>query len=1029
MKSKISRFIAMLCLITVFAQSFVFSVIASDAVAHPLLVVSSGCNRVYANGNYSVIDSADDTVRCYVSDGGTYVPLEFVMAAVGGKAENDGTIIALTTPDGETWYVATDRKTIYQKKSKIMNADIKSNYGRIFILSEQLAEILDAQVFYNESVAYFMKNSQSPSAEQIEAIESRLFFETPTEKQIISDLLAKNPDNVHPRVLARKEDFDRIRENLKTDELLKSWYDVQKLTADLSLTRPPYRWELRDGLRLLYVAQDVTARINALALAYQIEKDEKYAKRAYLELKEVCEYPNWVVTHWLDIGQMCQAVAVGYDWLYEWMSEKQREDIKNSIVRLGLKQFEISYNLFDKGENALSDDDKAGTWTRVSTNWNPWCNSGSIMAALAVGIEEPELSSYILSRALQSLEISLYEYAPDGGGTEGLSYGNAATTNFCRIMASLDSALGTDYGYFNVPGFPGFAYYLPYMDGPASALGYGDNGGPTRIYLTGAFYMANKLGDAALGNLHKKDIEEQRVSGDFLDILYYRPELYEGDLELQKDKYFRKVETGTMRSSWDDPGAIWLGFHGGDSSVGHAHLDSGTFALDAMGLNWALDLGTEPLTYTGSGAQIGGDAYLLYRLAAQGHNCLQINLNSERGQVLNSVSPIVDFVSKPSGAYAIMDLSEAYGHVATSAFRGFGLFDSRRTAVVQDEIELEDSSDVWWLMHTPAAIEVSEDGKTAILSQKGKRLRATLVSPANGTFYAMEAEPLPGTPTNEYQMVNTGIHKLAANIPNTSKTTITVQFDTIYDESDFEKPINEVVALDDWKIVETSSKLPTADAIFIDGVEFDDFNPEITHYEVPRVDFGNNIAKVTATSAYDVEIIEPDKPTESKAKIIVKDGVITNTYTISFTMQPFSGLPSQGKRVNVTNVFASEEQVDLTNKNYATNAVDDDMSTRWSADGEVWIQLELSQKSKLGYVSLAFYNGHTRQNYFDIELSEDGETWTRVLYTESTGTTSEMETYPIKPTVAKYMRINCHGHSQSANGWNSISEIVVTAVD
>lgn len=1024
MKSKIFRYTATICLLALFVQGCVCTGMAADVQSgDPLLVVSSGCNRVYAGGTYAAIDELDDTVRCYVSSGDTYVPLEFAVEATGGSVEKDGGTLKLTNNLGKVYYVTTDRKTVYQKKSVIQNAEIETSKGTVFMLAEQLAEILNTKVYYNESVAYFMQGSLAPTEETMERIEASLFFVRPTAEQVIADLKAANPDNDHPRLLARKEDFDRIRTTVQNDELVAGWYASIKKTAESSINQPPYRWELRDGLRLLYVSQDVTSRVRALALAWQIDRDPRYAERAYLELKAVCDYPNWVLTHWLDIGQMCQGVAIGYDWIHDWMNDEQRETIKNGIVRLGLKPFEERYNEFLRGEASETG------WLNVSTNWNPWCNSGSIMAALAVGVEAPEIAGFTIETALKSFEKSLDEYGPDGGGTEGLSYGNNTLSNVTYIIGCLDSSIGKDYGYFNKPGYPAFAYYLSYMNGPNTAFGYGENGGTSKVYLSSSFFVANKIGDYAIANMRLDDIAQKRTTSNFLDILYYRPELYGSESsELSLDRYFRKVETGTMRSSWDDPEAIWFGFHGGDSSVGHSQLDSGTFVLDAMGLNWALDLGTEQLTYTGTSEQMGGDPYLLYRMSAQGHNCLQINLNKERGQVLESVSEVTEFVSKPAGAYAIMDLTEAYSHVAANAKRGFALFEDRSVAVVQDEIELKEKSDVWWLMHTPALIEVSEDGKTAILTQKGKRLRASIIEPADGTFYAMKAEALPGTPSTPYETVNTGVQKLAMNVPETVKTNIMIQFDTIYVDSDLEKPLLDYVPLDEWAVADHEIIRPEIDNIYINGTPLADFESSLTRYKVSSFSAADEAPVVTADSKYNVDIVQPKNPTNSVAQITVTDdNGNKNVYTITFNIEPFAGLPATGKAVTAVSAVASYEQVDSTNKNYAKNAIDGDLSTRWSADGRQWLLVELAELKKLTHISLAFYQGHTRQNYFNIEVSADGENWTTVFDGESTGTTSDYESYPITPTEAKYIRLNCRGHSQSTAGWNSLSEIVATA--
>lgn len=990
------------------------------------IVFSSGCNRAYTKG--SVAPLADDPfVQPFLVDGKTYIPLEFTIKAAGASFNlfSGTNIIEIATQSGKKHFVWLQRETLYQRRDSIRKALIQQKGNTWFMQAEQLAEILEKDIFIHENLVYLCEKGVYPSDEQQKEVESKLYFDRPSAATIINDLMARNPQSDHPRLYARTDDFERVRETIENDSLVKSWYDSVKRTADAALLQPPYRWELRDGIRLLYVSQDVTARINALAMVYQVEKNPIYAERAFMELKAVSEYPNWTVDHWLDLGQMLHAVALGYDWIYEYMTEKQRTEIKNAIVTKGLNRYRNSYAEFDSGMDLNPTNNFEGWWTRRSTNWNPWCNSGAILAALVVGDEEPELASYIIERALASLELSLPELAPDGGSAEGVGYGSIATGYFVKTIAAMDSALGTDYGYFNAPGYPGFAYFLPYMMGTNVAFNYHDSGTDAKAYLNESFYIAKKMNDPALANMRKNDIENKRTQGNMFDIIWYNPDNLEvAQADMPLDKYFRKVETGSFRSSWTDPNAIWLGFHGGDSSVGHAHLDSGTFVFDAMGLNWALDLGSEPLTYTGTAEQ-KGDPYLLYRFAPQGHNTLQINRNSERGQILDSISPIIDYKSEPSGAFAKMDLTPAYAHVANSAIRGFGLLENRSKILIQDELNLKQTSDIWWLMHTRATIEVSEDGKSAVLHQKGKRMRAAIVSPAEGNFYAMEAEPLPGTPTNIYQADNTGVQKLALNIPSASSATIAVEFTPIYNNFDLQKPIGELVPLSKWEISGGEINLPKLEEILVDNVPIEGFDTDITSYNVPLIVGAETLPTVTAKSSHRIEIIQPDNAVEAMANIIVYDdkNETRNIYNLYFSIEPFRGLPSGVEKANVSRITASDEQVDDTNKNYAVNVNDGDMGTRWSADGEQWIMLELEKTIEVAYVSIAYYSGEVRKSYFDIEVSTDQKEWKRVYGGETSGTTSEYETYPLEPTSAKYIRIN--GHGNSSGSWNSISEISI----
>ncbi|WP_165444911.1 chondroitinase-B domain-containing protein [Gracilibacillus phocaeensis] len=145
---------------------------------------------------------------------------------------------------------------------------------------------------------------------------------------------------------------------------------------------------------------------------------------------------------------------------------------------------------------------------------------------------------------------------------------------------------------------------------------------------------------------------------------------------------------------------------------------------------------------------------------------------------------------------------------------------------------------------------------------------------------------------------------------------------------------------------------------------------------------------------------------------------ITATYR-DFTLD----IPVKIVKQTIIDVKASDEPQPENNKE---NTIDGDLTTRWSAEGEQWIQYELREEMAINKVQLAWMNGNKRITYFDIETSVDGNTWNEIFSGESSGETSELETYPFSDTYVKYVRINGHGNSE--NNWNSLAEIVISEV-
>lgn len=108
--------------------------------------------------------------------------------------------------------------------------------------------------------------------------------------------------------------------------------------------------------------------------------------------------------------------------------------------------------------------------------------------------------------------------------------------------------------------------------------------------------------------------------------------------------------------------------------------------------------------------------------------------------------------------------------------------------------------------------------------------------------------------------------------------------------------------------------------------------------------------------------------------------------------------------------------------NVASNTVDGDRKTRWSAKGHgQWIRYDLGSEQTLSFVRIAWHQGNVRSAQFRIEVSRNGSQWHTVHTGRSSGTTNGRETYHFPDTVARHVRIVGNGNS-SGNGWNSILE-------
>ncbi|NOU89323.1 DNRLRE domain-containing protein [Paenibacillus sp. LMG 31460] len=114
----------------------------------------------------------------------------------------------------------------------------------------------------------------------------------------------------------------------------------------------------------------------------------------------------------------------------------------------------------------------------------------------------------------------------------------------------------------------------------------------------------------------------------------------------------------------------------------------------------------------------------------------------------------------------------------------------------------------------------------------------------------------------------------------------------------------------------------------------------------------------------------------------------------------------------------------MSDENIPDNAIDQDLTTRWSASGVgQWLQLDLGAIQTIGYIGMAFYRGDQRSLKFDIQVSADADTWTTVFSGSGSGNSLQLEAFGFTPTTGRYVRIV--GLGTGSTDWNSITEVQV----
>ncbi|MFH1741703.1 MAG: heparinase II/III family protein [bacterium] len=605
-------------------------------------------------------------------------------------------------------------------------------------------------------------------------------------KPVQSQTIPRVPDDFlsslsasHPRLLLSDADLARIEDRQTADPVLKKCIDdvLQRARKDCAL--PPLRHELV-GPRLLSVSRECLRRVYSLGLAYRLTGDENFARACEGNLLVVCAFPDWNPSHFLDTAEMSNAVGIGYDWLYNWLSEESRSKIRRGLIQHGL----------EKGVQAYRSEGGVPRWWIESYhNWNQVCNGGLIVGALAIADTDPEYARIIVPQAVNSLPRALATYGPDGAWPEGPGYWHYASRYTAYGLSALRSALGTDFGLTETAGLAVTGFFPIYTTGPTGLyVNFADSGERARRQtMPCLFWFARVYGEQFIADGEHEMIDRYGAVPEH--IVWYVPKSdtrYSPDL----DRLFGgSVEVAVMRSAWNDPDALFVGFKAGYNQVNHGHLDLGNFELDALGVRWARDLGSDDYNlpdYWGMGKNATRWTY--YRLNSHSHNVC--TLNGENQDVM-AESRFVKFRSEPDAAHAVVDLTTAYASHSKKTERGVALVDNRRALLVQDEFELTDAGEIAWGMTTDADVIV--ESNTARCMLDGKTLTARIVSPRDAVFSVESAEQKPP------QKTNTGVNRLMIRLSKQSGSVrIAVLFSPHWENGETVE-VTEVKPLDTWE--------------------------------------------------------------------------------------------------------------------------------------------------------------------------------------------------------------------------------------
>jgi len=523
-------------------------------------------------------------------------------------------------------------------------------------------------------------------------------------------LRAEEP--AHPSLLFSADDLETLRTNVQSGWMAEA-FAVMQQEADGYMEIPTDRYETEgkaSGRRINY-------RISTLALTGLLSGNDRYCEKA-ADLLVACARDTTVddfvdLNHHLSVGDGAHAYAMGYDWLWAYMTEEERALIRDEMRDFGSWLYD--YSMEGRGYGDYN------STQNLSCNHNTVMHGGLGLCALALG-EHPEWRD----RAKMFVRGYL-DYARDetGYNFEGIGYYAYGSWGTVPFGVALERAGQGDIfdGVKTLPLIPN--YILRQMvptgdelvamnDSPGHL---GSSGGfmyllrrfQDRVGLWAWLKLYGKEGDGHYGS-HRNGYLGNGASIPYT-LLFADPTLKPQHPEEAGIPLYTFFERGSasFRSGWDALDAMATFTCGYDRHRGHNQKDENSFTFFARGERFAIDPGYDPVsTRCHNSVLINGEGQ------GTDEGEYDVNGKTESTQVFDS-------------AWAVTgNAAEAFPEAlqVQPARRQF-LFVNAEIPylVIADDLETAESgtSEYTWLLHTDPRNKIGIDQRKNTAYIKGHR--------------------------------------------------------------------------------------------------------------------------------------------------------------------------------------------------------------------------------------------------------------------------------------------------------------------
>ncbi|OGG05365.1 MAG: hypothetical protein A3F83_12205 [Candidatus Glassbacteria bacterium RIFCSPLOWO2_12_FULL_58_11] len=555
----------------------------------------------------------------------------------------------------------------------------------------------------------------------------------------LKDLFANIPAS-HPRLFIRPENLDSLRGLLKSSAPHQRLYSRIEAYADSLLEVPlmqepppfpegPFHYNLwRDYYDLARKSGQV---LDFLSFCYLMTGEPKYAERA----KEwLLNFAGWDLVGTSGMSNNDEVAmpillngARAYDWIYDALSEQERQTIRAMLVA--------------RGEQAYA------RWWKDSYHVRPFAshvtrlvNYMSQVGAVLYG-ETPEAEKW-LSYVVPVVTTFYPAWGGrDGGYSEGPSYWMMYFNYMLQSAHCINSAMGLDVlkkpfyrnnGYFKVYAYPYYGVQRPFGDTGIGSYWPADK---LNLYrLASVFHNPYFRWRAEMSQPEELPVSETIVPSGIMSFLW----LDEGPGHVEPKapddlpgaRLFRDVGLAAFHEDLGNPQETYFLLKSSPYGAwSHIYADQNSFYIQGFGEALAIQSGYYP--------HYGHPHHLDWTWQTKAHNSILVDGEGQRVHDRTSRGKIIAFglgSGEPGSLdYAAGDASEAY-HGKLTKFIRHVYYERPRDFLLIDELEAPQPVRYDWLLHALEKMEIDEINNTVTVRRGKARLTVKFLEPAELSF-------------------------------------------------------------------------------------------------------------------------------------------------------------------------------------------------------------------------------------------------------------------------------------------------------